>query len=262
MTLKEIQPGEQVIRVITGVIDSVDLKKPKNSRDNGLTYPVKIKEDNPNLRHPNTYDAPEGVAKVLSGMIGRTVAIDLKVDRVKDDKEDDGHPGSYWWSVKGVHRPEAGAAPDDAPPARQKQQEQQTGKTPAPKSKTQKDVNPWPSAEGPVQGLMEKMAGEWFFGMMSQEALEMKTEADVCLELRQLRHYLYWNLKERAIEPREYCFDHDTPFLYSSKSEAWGHPLQGREICYRDGEEPEDVEEPEPAEEPDWEDLGTPELPF
>ena len=269
MTLADTRPGEQVIRPITGVIQGVNLDKPKKTRDNGLTYPVTIKEDNPNLTYPNHYDAPEAVAKILSGMVKEEVTLDLKVDRVKDDREDDGHPGSYWWSIKGVHLNDQ--EDDQTRPIKRSELSPQYPKTPALKKQTpqqyQESLNPWPKPEGVVQGLMEKLAGEWFFGMMSQEALEMKTEADVVMELRRLRHLLYWNLKESEIEPKEFCFDHETPFLYSSKSKVWGHPLQGGEICFRDGD-PEPEPEPEPVE-PDWEAIGAadegddvPELPF
>ena len=248
MTLKDLKPGEQKIRVISGVIEVIDLKKAKNTKD-GVFYPVKIKEDNPNLIYPNIYDVPEGVAGVLKTMEGETVVLDLKVDRVKNKKEDDGQISSYYWSVKGVHHPDAGEASADVPDS---DPEDPPG-DPTPPVPTQSLVNPWPKPEGAVQGLMEKLAGEWFFGMMTQEVLEMKPEAYVILELRRLRNELYWGLKESEIEPKHYCWEHDTPFLYSRQSDLWGHQIDGA-ICYRDGDpaDPADQEE----EEPDWNAVG------
>ena len=274
MTLKETKPGEQKIRVITGVIELVDLKKPKNTKD-GVFYPVKIKEDNPNLKHPNTYDAPEGIAAVLKTMEDETIALDLKLDRVKDKREDDGQIGSYWWSIKGVHHAKADEAPGDDPDGdledpsddqtrtitkAQIQAALKAGPKKEPVKRQispeeyQESVNPWPKPEGVVQGLMEKLAGEWFFGMMTQEALEMKTEADVILELRRLRHELFWGLKESEIEPREFCFDHDTKFLHSQKSGIWAHQIDGA-ICYRDGDLADPVDQEE-EDEPDWNAVG------
>ena len=99
------------------------------------------------------------------------------------------------------------------------------------------------------------MAGEWFFGMMTQEALEMKTEADVILELRRLRHELFWGLKESEIEPREFCWEPDTPFLHSQKSGIWAHQIDGA-ICYRDGDLADPVDQEEDEDEPDWNAVG------
>ena len=271
MTLKETKPGEQKIRVITGVIELVDLKKPKNTKD-GVFYPVKIKEDNPNLKHPNTYDAPEGIAAVLKTMEDETVALDLKLDRVKDKREDDGQIGSYWWSIKGVHHAKADEAPRDDPDGdledpsddqtrtitkAQIQAALKAGPKKEPVKRQispeeyQESVNPWPEVRGDVQGHLEKIAADWLFGMYTPDELSVLCDEQVARGIRQNRHYLYWHVKERPIEPREFCWEHDTPFLHSQKSGIWAHQIDGA-ICYRDGDLADPADQEEDEDEPDW----------
>ena len=89
--------------------------------------------------------------------------------------------------------------------------------------------------------------------MYTPDELSVLCDEQVARGIRQNRHYLYWHVKERPIEPREYCWEHDTPFLYSRQSDLWGHQIDGG-ICYRDGDPADQADQEE--EEPDWNVVG------
>ena len=232
---------EAKTRTITGIVDSVGRIKntPKGEMRN-----VSIQEQH--LDFPSKNDAVAGLADEIQKMAGQVVTVQLIVEKLKENKEDDGKFGSYWWNITRIIKE---GEQEEAPPAEVVGSEgEEDGAEPPPPRRPGPGTDPtsiralstsssggfkgspFPPVEGIVQGHLEKLAMDWFTGSFTPEELRQIPHNIALHTIRLMRDELFHDLKSYAIAPTHYCYDHEMSRA-RAKSGNWGHPLEGGEWC-------------------------------
>ena len=242
---------ETKTRTITGIVDSVGRIKntPKGEMRN-----VSIQEQH--LDFPSKNDAVAGLADEIQKLEGQMVTVQLVVEKLKNNKEDDGKIGSYWWNItriiKDGEQEEAPPAPDVETQGEDAEGQQLNAapRKPVTDSGTFKGSS-FPPVEGVVQGAMEKLAMDWFTASFTPAELRQVPHNIAIQTIRLMRDELFHDLKSLAIAPIHYCYEHEMSRA-RAKSGNWGHPLAGGKWCIERNEpapiDPEvlDPDEPEP----------------
>ena len=215
-------------RTITGIVDSVGRikKTPDGDKRN-----VSIQEQH--LDFPSKNDAVAGLADEIQKLEGQMVTVQLIVEKLKENKEDDGKIGSYWWNITRIikegEREEAPPAPDVGT------QGEDVGAEPPPPRRPVTDSggfkgSSFPPVEGVVQGHVEKLAMDWFTASFTPAELRQIPHNIALNTIRLMRDELFHDLKSLSIAPTHYCYDHEMSRA-RAKSGNWGHPLEGGEWC-------------------------------
>ena len=243
---------ETKTRTITGIVDSVGRikKTPDGDKRN-----VSIQEQH--LDFPSKNDAVAGLADEIQMMEGQTVTVQLIVEKLKNNKEDDGKIASYWWNITRIikegEQEEAPRAEDVGPPqgtdadgprileaeARKPVTDRTSIRAASTSSSGGFKGSPFPPVEGVVQGHVEKLAMDWFTASFTPEELRQIPHNIALNTIRLMRDELFHDLKSLSIAPTHYCYDHEMSRA-RAKSGNWGHPLEGGEWCVEVERDPPD----------------------
>ena len=226
-------------RTITGIVDSVGRikKTPDGDKRN-----VSIQEQH--LDFPSKNDAVAGLADEIQKLEGQTVTVQLIVEKLKENKEDDGKIGSYWWNITRIikegEREEAPPAPDVGTQGEDAGAEPPPPRRPGPVTDSGGfKGSPFPPVEGIVQGHLEKLAMDWFTASFTPAELRQIPHNIALNTIRLMRDELFHDLKSLSIAPTHYCYDHEMSRA-RAKSGNWGHPLEGGEWCVEVERDPPD----------------------
>ena len=223
---------ETKTRTITGIVDSEGRikKTPDGDKRN-----VSIQEQH--LDFPSKNDAVAGLADEIQKLEGRTVTVQLIVEKLKENKEDDGKIGPYWWNITRIikegEREEAPPAEDVGPPQGTDADGPRILEAEARKPVTDSGGfkgSPFPPVEGIVQGHVEKLAMAWFTASFTPAELRQIPHNIALNTIRLMRDELFHDLKSLSIAPAHYCYAHEMSRA-RAKSGNWGHPLEGGEWC-------------------------------
>ena len=219
---------ETKTRTITGIVDSVGRikKTPDGDKRN-----VSIQEQH--LDFPSKNDAVAGLADEIQKLEGQTVTVQLIVEKLKENKEDDGKIGSYWWNITRIIKEGEGER-EEAPPARNVgTQGEDAGAEPPPPRRPGPVTDsggfkgsPFPPVEGIVQGHLEKLAMDWFTASFTPAELRQIPHNIALNTIRLMRDELFHDLKSLSIAPTHYCYDHEMSRARTKKG-TWCHPLEG-----------------------------------
>ena len=228
-------------RTITGIVDSVGRikKTPDGEKRN-----VSIQEQH--LDFPSKNDAVAGLADEIQKLEGQTVTVQLVVEKLKNNKEDDGKIGSYWWNIMRIIKDGEREGAPPAPDAEVPRVLEAEDRKPVTDSGRFKGSS-FPPVEGVVQGAMEKLAMEWFTASFTPAELRQVPHNIAIQTIRLMRDELFHDLKSLAIAPTHYCYEHEMSRA-RAKSGNWGHPLEGGKWCIERNEPPPpaDPDESEP----------------
>ena len=230
---------ETKTRTITGIVDSVGRikKTPDGDKRN-----VSIQEQH--LDFPSKNDAVAGLADEIQKLEGQMVTVQLVVEKLKNNKEDDGKFGSYWWNIMRIikegEREEAPPAPDVGTQGEDAGAESPPPRRPGPVTDSGGfKGSPFPPVEGVVQGHVEKLAMDWFTASFTPAELRQIPHNIALNTIRLMRDELFHDLKSLSIAPTHYCYDHEMSRA-RAKSGNWGHPLEGGEWCVEVERDPPD----------------------
>jgi hypothetical protein len=207
---------------------------------------VSIQEQH--LDFPSKNDAVAGLADEIQKLEGQMVTVQLIVEKLKNNKEDDGKIGSYWWNITRIIKDgesdaervgqfeddlfdsmEPGGDPDANIPGPEVQKVIAAPRHPVTDSGTFKGSS-FPPVEGIVQGHLEKLAMDWFTASFTPAELRQIPHNIALNTIRLMRDELFHDLKSLSIAPTHYCYDHEMSRA-RAKSGNWGHPLEGGEWC-------------------------------